>query len=125
MKDRDQSPAEDWEDFQEDGDTIGVEEFKLLDLEHMPEDIRVVAMDNYFLETTVWREDQVLVCKLKEYLYTKFWEHKFSAMRSPKPWNGLSVGAQEGHPFAEPSRDDEDVHIFVRWQLRLPHNTPA
>ena len=33
--------------------------------------------------------------------------------------------AHEGHPFADPSRDDEDVHIFVRWQLRLPRNTPA
>ncbi len=31
----------------------------------------------------------------------------------------------EGHPFAEPSRDDEDVHIFVRWQLKLRRDTQA
>jgi hypothetical protein len=33
--------------------------------------------------------------------------------------------AHEGHPFTDPSRDDEDVHIFVRWQLRLPHTTQS
>jgi hypothetical protein len=33
--------------------------------------------------------------------------------------------AHEGHPFAEPSREDEDVHIFVRWQLRLSRRTQA
>ncbi len=29
----------------------------------------------------------------------------------------------EGHPFIRPSREDDDVHIFVRWRLRLPRNT--
>jgi hypothetical protein len=31
--------------------------------------------------------------------------------------------AHEGHPFSGPSRDDEDVHIFVRWNLRVPRGT--
>lgn len=31
--------------------------------------------------------------------------------------------AHEGHPLSDPSRDDEDVHIFVRWILRVPRNT--
>jgi hypothetical protein len=31
----------------------------------------------------------------------------------------------EGNPFAEPSRDDDDIHIFVRWQLRLSRSTQA
>jgi hypothetical protein len=31
--------------------------------------------------------------------------------------------AREGHPLANPSRDAEDVHIFVRWDLRLPRDT--
>jgi hypothetical protein len=30
----------------------------------------------------------------------------------------------EGHPVSNPSRDAEDVHIFVRWQLRVPLATP-
>jgi len=30
----------------------------------------------------------------------------------------------EGHPFSDPSRDAEDVHIFVRWQLRVPLAIP-
>jgi hypothetical protein len=33
--------------------------------------------------------------------------------------------AHEGHPFSDPSRDDEDVHIFVRWNLNIPRTTEA
>jgi hypothetical protein len=33
--------------------------------------------------------------------------------------------AHEGHPFAEPSRDDDDAHLFVRWQLRLSRSLQA
>ena len=33
--------------------------------------------------------------------------------------------ASEGHPISNPVRDDEDVHIFVRWQLRLPCDTAS
>jgi hypothetical protein len=32
--------------------------------------------------------------------------------------------SNEGHPFSEPRRDDDDVHIFVRWKLTLPFATP-
>jgi len=30
---------------------------------------------------------------------------------------------RKGHPLANPSRDAEDVHIFVRWELKLPRET--
>jgi hypothetical protein len=122
-----ESAVDGWQEFRDDeGEPIGVEEFKRLDLEHMPEDIRIMLMDNYFPDSTVWREDQVLVCEIEEHLYTKFWEHKFSAYAFAEAMErAVRRLAHEGHPFAEPSCDDEDVHIFVRWQLKVPHNTQA
>jgi hypothetical protein len=33
--------------------------------------------------------------------------------------------ANEGHPLANPTRDDEDVHIFVTWEFRAPCATPV
>lgn len=33
--------------------------------------------------------------------------------------------SHEGHPFADASREDDDAHIFVRWQLTLPRSTQA
>jgi hypothetical protein len=57
-------------------------------------------------------------------LYTKYWEHKFSAYAFAEAMERAVLRlAHEGHPFAEPSRDDDGVHIFVRWQLRLPRGT--
>jgi hypothetical protein len=47
-------------------------------------------------------------------------------MPSPKGWNARSGGyTHESHPFAEPSRDDEHVHIFVSWQLKLHSDAQA
>jgi hypothetical protein len=73
--------AEDeWDEFRgEEGDPIGIEELKQLGLREMPEDIRLWVMDNYFPETTVWRNGDILICEIQEHLYTKYWEHKFSA----------------------------------------------
>ena len=37
----------------------------------------------------------------------------------------FAASRMQGHPFSDPSRDDEDVHIFVRWNLKLPRSTPV
>jgi len=118
-------PTDEWGDFRtEDGEPIGTEELKQLDLANMPDDIRVWVMDNCFPETVVWREADLLICEVQEHLYTKFWEHKFSAYAFAEAMERATRRlAHEGHPFANPSRDDKDVHIFFRWQLRLPHDT--
>jgi len=120
-------PADQWQEFRdEEGDPIGVEELKSLNLRDLPEDIHIAVLDNYFPETTIWRDGKFLVCEIQEHLYTKFWEHKFSAYAFAEAMErAVRRLAHEGHPFAEPSRDDEDVHIFVRWQLRLPRETQA
>jgi hypothetical protein len=127
FEEEEESPTDEWEEFRDnDGDPIRVEELKRLDLEHMPEDIHISVMDDYFPETTIWREGELLVCEIQEHLYTKYWEHKFSAYAFAEAMErAIRRLMHEGHPFAAPLRDDEDVHIFVRWHLKLPHNTQA
>jgi hypothetical protein len=117
--------ADQWEEFrQEDNEPIGVEELKRLDLEKMPEDVQIRVIDDYFPETTITRDGECLICEIEEHLYTKYWEHKFSAYAFAEAMErAVRRLAHEGHPFAAPSRDDEDVHIFVRWQLELPRST--
>src|ERR1017187_5888233 len=92
-----------------------------LNLNEIPEDVSIQVMDNYFPETTVSREGEFLVCEIQEHLYTKYWEHKFSAYAFAEAMErAVRRLAHEGHPFSDPSRDDEDVHLFVRWNLNIP-----
>jgi hypothetical protein len=84
------------------------------------------VLDDYFPEVTIWREGTTYVCEIQEHLYTKYWEHKFSAYAFAEAMERAVLRlAHEGHPLGQPTRDDEDVHIFVRWQLRMPLGTPA
>lgn len=117
-----EATTDEWEDFRgDDSEPIRIEELKRLDLENMPEDAHISVLDDYFPETTIWREDELLVCEIQEHLYTKYWEHKFSAYAFAEAMErAVRRLAHEGHPFADPTRDDEDVNIFVRWQLKLP-----
>ena len=114
-----------WDEFRgEDGDPIGIEELKQLGLSEMPEDIRLWVMDNYFPETTVWRNGDILICEIQEHLYTKYWEHKLPAYAFAEAMERAAPRlAHKGHPLANPSRNDEDVHIFVSgncaWRVTL------
>ncbi len=119
--------ADEWQTFRDDdSEPIRVEELKRLNLENLPEDLHIQVMDDYFPDTTIWREGQLLVCEIQEHLYTKYWEHKFSAYAFAEAMERAILRLiHEGHPFAEPSRDAEDVHIFVRWQLKLRRDTKA
>lgn len=115
-----------WDEFRDSDEPIGVREFEALDLQAMPEDVRVWVIDNYFPESIVTREGDVLVCSIEDHIYTKYWEHKFSAYAFAEAMERAVLRLiHEGHPLADPTRDDEDVHIFVRWKLRLPNSTPA
>jgi hypothetical protein len=113
-----------WQEFQgDDIDPIEIHRLKTLDLASMPEDAIVRIMDNYFPETAISRDGETLVCEIEEHLYTKYWEHKFSAYAFAEAMErAVTRIAHEGHPFSNPSRDDDDVHIFVRWELRVPRN---
>jgi hypothetical protein len=116
---------DEWDDFRsDDGEPIGIEELKRLDRRQMPEDVRIWVMDNYFPEVSVRRDGKTLICEIQEHLYTKYWEHKFSAYAFAEAMERAARRfACEGHPITNPSRYDEDVHIFVRWELRLPRDT--
>jgi len=123
----DSETSDEWIDFRgEDSDPISIEMLKALALCDMPEDVRVWVMDDYFPETTVRRDGEILICEIQEHIYTKYWEHKFSAYAFAEAMErAVRRLAHEDHPLANPSRDDEDVHIFVRWELRLPCDTKA
>jgi hypothetical protein len=114
-----------WDDFRaDDRDPIGLAELKALALKEMPEDIHIWVMDNYCPETTIWRQGDILKCEIQEHLYTKYWEHKFSAYAFAEAMErAVRRLGHEGHPVVNPTRDDEDVHIFVRWELELPVST--
>ncbi len=114
--------SDEWEAFRNDNDEpIDTEELKRLKLSEMPEGIHICVMDNYFPEVTVSRDGESLICEIQEHLYTKYWEHKFSAYAFAEAMErAVRRLEHEGHPMANPSREDDDVHIFVRWQLTLP-----
>jgi len=123
--DEDSPPPDEWKEFRyEDFDPIGIEEFKQLKLSEIPDDVSIRVMDDYFPETTVSRDGGFLVCEIEEHLYTKYWEHKFSAYAFAEAMErAVRRLAHEGYPLSDVSRDDEDTHIFVRWNLTLRHST--
>lgn len=66
------SAPDEWEEFRSDnGDPIRLEELNRLNLENMPEDVRILVIDDYFPESTIWRKRNDLVCEIQEHLYTR------------------------------------------------------
>jgi len=122
-----EATTDNWAEFDDDdGEPIGTAELKRLNLTDMPEEIRVRVLDDDFPEVTLWREDTTIVCEIEEHLYTKYWKHKFSAYAFAEAMEmAIRRLTHEGHPLSNPELDDDDVHIFVRWQLRRPHTTTA
>lgn len=119
---------DDWDEFRdEDADPIRVARLKTLNFRDMPDDAVIRVMDDDFPETLISRSDDVLVCHIEEHLYTKYWEHKFSAHAFADAMVRAVVRlAHEGHPLSDPSREHEDdAHLFVRWELHLPRGTSA
>jgi hypothetical protein len=116
-----------WQDFRDDeSEPISIDELKRLKIGNMPDDVVVRVSDNYFPETQIQRVGDRFVCDIEEHLYTNYWEHKFSAYAFAEAMErAVRRLEHEGHPLSNPTRDDEDVHIFVRWQLTLPSNTRA
>lgn len=116
-----------WDEFRyEDQDPIGLSELASLELTRMPENLQVRVRDDYFPDATITRVGDKLVCHIEDHMYTKFWQHRYSAYAFAEAMERAVVRLiHEGHPFSNPERDDEDVHIFVRWDLILSSNTAA
>jgi hypothetical protein len=110
-----------WEDFDgDDSEPIGVDELERLPLEYLPHGTTVVVRDSYFPDVSLHREAERLVCVIEEHLYTKYWEHRFSAYAFAEAMERAVVRlSNEGEPISNPTRNAEDVHIFVTWELRL------
>jgi hypothetical protein len=68
-----------WDQFVgEDIEPISIAELKDLPLASLPENACVPVMDNNFPDVAIRRESDAFVCEIREHLYTKYWEHKFS-----------------------------------------------
>ena len=91
----------------------------------MPEGIRVSVFDSYFPEAQIWREGDQIIVEITEHIYTKFWEHKWHGrVYADAMIRAVKRFIAEGHPFSEGTiENDDDPHIFIRWQLRLPAAT--
>ncbi len=102
-----------WDEFRyEDQDPIGLSELASLELTRMPENLQVRVMDDYFPDATITRVGDKLVCHIEDHMYTKFWQHRYSAYAFAEAMERAVVRLiHEGHPFSNPKRDDEDVHI--------------
>jgi hypothetical protein len=117
------SDDNEWEEY-DDVEPISLGDLQAISLFNMPEDTRVHVLDNYFPDTTITREADSLVCRIEDHMYTKFWEHKFSAYAFAEAMErAIRRLVHEGNPFDGVERDDDDVHIFVRWNVRLPAET--
>ena len=116
---------DEWKEFRDDdSEPINLAQLARLDVSRLPEDITISILDDYFPETSITRDGKSLICEISEHLYTKYWEHKFSAYAFAEAMErAVKRLTHEGHPFAHPLLDAEDVHIFVRWHLLLPHTT--
>jgi len=116
-----------WDEFRyDDQDPIGLNEFAKLDLATMPEDVHIRVMDDYFPDTAITRDGDKLVCHIEDHMYTKYWEHRYSAYAFAEAMERAIVRLTcEGHPFANGERNDEDVHIIVHWDLILSSDTAA
>lgn len=118
---------DEWDDLRgEDLYPISTRELEALPLSRLPTDLRIWVLDDYFPETSITRQGDTLVCHIEDHIYTKFWEHKFSAYAFANAMErAVRRLAHEGHPFANANCDDEDVHIFVRWDVLLPAEMPT
>ncbi len=93
----------------------------------MPEGIRVSVFDSYFPEAQIWREGDQIIVEITEHIYTKFWEHKWHGrVYADAMLRAVKRFIAEGHPFSEGTiENDDDPHIFIRWQLHLSVATMA
>lgn len=121
--------AADWDAiiYELDEEPMSIPEFVALDIASMPEGVVLTILDDDFPEAAVWSEADQLVAEISEHLYTKYWWHKFSApVFADALRRAVTRLSEEGHPFSAPEIEtDDDVHLWVRWQVRLPKASPA
>ncbi|MBI3869844.1 MAG: hypothetical protein HY299_15080 [Verrucomicrobia bacterium] len=88
----------------------------------MPEGATVHLLDDYFPETTLWREGDQLLAEITEHIYTKYWEHKWHGrVYAAAMLRAIKRFIAEGHSLSEGNiENDDEPHIFIRWRLHFP-----
>lgn len=102
---------------------ISLSDLNHIDLAHLNETLWI--LNSGFPETTITREGGVLIAEVAEHIYTKYWTHKFHAMVFAEAVvRAIKRLAAEGHPLSNATIENEDEpHIWIRWQLELPAAT--
>ena len=97
------------------------------DLSILPEGITLSVFESDFPEALIWRESESIVAEITEHIYSKYWWHKYHArVFADAMGRAVKRLEHEGHPISEATiESDEDIHIFVRWKLVLPSQTPG
>lgn len=91
----------------------------------MPKGVPVRVADNYFPDAQIWRNGKMLIVEITEHIYTKYWEHKWHGrVFADAMLRAIKRFIAEGHPFSQGElENDDEPHIFIRWQMRLPVTT--
>jgi hypothetical protein len=94
---------------------------------NIPEGISLSIFENDFPETCFWIEKGKVIVEITEHIYSKYWWHKYHAsVFADAMIRAVKRLQSENHPFREATiESDEDIHIFVRWQLGLPATIDA
>lgn len=90
-------------------------------LSTLPEGVVLQLFESNWPELYVSREGSDALFELTEHIYTKFWWHKYHArVFVDAMLRAVRRMTDEGAPFESPKLDsDDDVHLFVRWTVRL------
>ena len=119
-----------WDDIEEDGEgpvEVGVGDFDDEPLSSLPEKAILHVLEDYWPEIYVSREGKLAVLELEEHIYSKFWSHKYHArVFCDAMLRAVHRLIDEGAPFDPATLEsDDDIHLFVRWRLRLDSSTPG
>lgn len=105
-------------------DDISFAELSQNDLSGLPQNVYYNIFETGIPVCTIWRENDKLLIRIEEHIYTKYWFHKYHGLVFAEAMiKAIKRLATEGVPFSESELDNEDeVHIFIRWTLTEPAN---
>lgn len=91
-------------------------------LKDLPEKVALWLFESNWPELHLTRERGDIVVEFVEHIYTKYWWHKYHAhVFCEAIVRAVRRLRDEGIPFEEGNLDDkDDVHLFVRWKMRVP-----
>lgn len=106
---------------------VSVRDFGAEPMSGLPERMVLQLLESEWPEMYISREGPHVLFQLTEHIYTKYWWHKFHAKVFCEAMiRAVRRLASEGAPFESPEfESDDDVHLFVRWTVRLDASQSA